>query len=245
MMLIEMSSYLSAKQKYKKSVNVVDSFAQRDLSQNKRYVKKMCDLYFEEHIPFEEICRMFSVYEEHKGILDSCGVNFNELSYEQLKDLIYHINGEHSDIQELPNTIYKTSDGLITVGYITSFDEALNLECDNSWCIATSQGRWDEHKHLGETFYIIRCLLLSKSTKCRFVMAQVNPNGEIVLWNSDNEKLQTEHQGNIPSVNEYLTAIGDARKVLVPRNTPSIGFGYLYNFFQGLWFIKSTGTDNL
>lgn len=32
MMLIEMTSYSSAKQKYKKFENVVDSFAQHDLS---------------------------------------------------------------------------------------------------------------------------------------------------------------------------------------------------------------------
>ena len=41
MMLTEMSSYSSAKQKYKNYASVVDNFAQHDLSPNKRYVKKM------------------------------------------------------------------------------------------------------------------------------------------------------------------------------------------------------------
>ena len=49
-MLNEMSSISSAKQKYKNNLDIVEAFIQKDLSQNKRYVKKMCDLYFEDKI---------------------------------------------------------------------------------------------------------------------------------------------------------------------------------------------------
>ena len=66
-----MSSISAAKQKYKNNLDIVNAFIQKDLSPNKRYVKKMCDLYFEEKIDFDKITHLFVGYETNKALFDA------------------------------------------------------------------------------------------------------------------------------------------------------------------------------
>jgi hypothetical protein len=216
MKLNEMSSISAAKQKYKNNLDIVDSFTQKDLSPNKRYVKKMCDLYFEENIEFNEIARLFVGYESNRAIFDAAGVDFNKYNYDQLFELVYKATNEYADKYKLPNEITNSEDKLITVGLLKTFDDAVNLECKNSWCICVSDGHFEEHTTDGTLLYLIRNLHLSNNTECRFVVAQVYTNGERKYWSSGNHLLSNKHNGSILSISEYEETIKEIIDYLRP-----------------------------
>ncbi len=77
----KMSSYRNAVQLYGREA--ADYWSQFDFSPNKRYVKKMCDLYYKEKITDEEIKKLFKDYQEHSELFDAAGVNFNKLTFKQ------------------------------------------------------------------------------------------------------------------------------------------------------------------
>ena len=82
MLLTEMSAYSNAVQQYGR--NVADFWAQYDFSPTKRYVKKMCDLFYIDKIPQNEITKIFRAYQENAEWFDAMGINFNELSWDKL-----------------------------------------------------------------------------------------------------------------------------------------------------------------
>ena len=55
------------------------AFYQNDMSPENRYVDKMCELYFNEKIPFFEVIHLFKAYEENKGISDAVGVDLTNI----------------------------------------------------------------------------------------------------------------------------------------------------------------------
>lgn len=114
-LLLEMGSVSSAKQKYKENLDRVDYFTQKDLSPDKRYVLKMCDLFFDEGIDVEKIVRLFVAYEDKKEIFDSCSVDFNRYSYQELFNSVFHGTDEYENQMSLPNEIYKSENGIFSL----------------------------------------------------------------------------------------------------------------------------------
>ena len=213
MLLTEMSAYSNAVQQYGK--DAADFWSQYDFSPTKRYVKKMCDLFYKDKIPQNEITKIFRGYQENAEWFDEMGVDFNKLTWEQLKELVLKQTGEYEKVSKLPNQFYVSDDGLITIGYFNTFEEAMNFEPQNGWCTSVNQGRFEEHHDINhEMLYIIRNNKLSKGSNCRFVIAQVNFDGRIVYWDQKNNNLN-DGSGRI-SANEYETSLGDAKSKLQP-----------------------------
>lgn len=213
-----MGSIKDAEQKYKEKPEIVHAFAQKDLSSSKRYVKKMCDLYFEEHIPFEDVCNLFAAYEANKGIFDTVGLNFNQYTYQQLFELVYKASGDYADKCKLPNEIAHSNDKTVSLGLFKTFEEAMNFEGENSWCTSVNQGRFNENTMNGTLLYIIRNLRLSKSSECRFVVAQVFNNGEKIYWTSKDNRLTETHEGSRPSIAEYENTIKEVLPYIMPSS---------------------------
>ena len=88
MLILEMSSFSNAKQEFGQEVAVY--WAQFDFLKNKRYVKKMCDLYYKDKIPQNEITKIFFDYQENEEWFNAMGINFNTLTWEQLKENAIH-----------------------------------------------------------------------------------------------------------------------------------------------------------
>ncbi len=213
MLLTEMSAYSNAVQQYGK--DAADFWSQYDFSPTKRYVKKMCDLFYKDKIPQNEITKIFRGYQENAEWFDEMGVDFNKLTWEQLKELVLKQTGEYEKVSKLPNQFYVSDDGLITIGYFNTFEEAMNFEPQNGWCTSVNQGRFEEHHDINhEMLYIIRNNKLSKGSNCRFVVAQVNFDGRIVYWDQKNNNLN-DGSSRI-SANEYETSLGDAKSKLQP-----------------------------
>ena len=208
-----MSAYSNAVQQYGK--DAADFWSQYDFSPTKRYVKKMCDLFYKDKIPQNEITKIFRGYQENAEWFDEMGVDFNKLTWKQLNELVLKHTGEYDNVSQLPNQFYVSDDGLITIGYFNTFEEAMNFEPQNGWCTSVNQGRFEEHHDINqEMLYIIRNNKLSKGSNCRFVVAQVNLDGSIVYWDQKNNNLN-DGGGHI-SANEYETSLGDAKTKLQP-----------------------------
>lgn len=227
MILYEMGSIKDAEQKYKEKPEIVHAFAQKDLSPNKRYVKKMCDLYFEENIPFEDVCNLFAAYEADKKYFDALGVNFNQYSYQQLLELVYKSSGSYADKCKLPNEIVQTNDKTVSLGLFKSFEEAMEFEGENSWCTSVNQGRFGENTMNGTLLYIIRNLRLPKSSECRFVVAQVFRNGKKIYWTSKDNRLTETHEGSRPSIAEYEDTIKEVLPYITQNSISSRHAGWL------------------
>ena len=216
MLLTEMSAYSNAVQQYGK--DAADFWSQYDFSPTKRYVKKMCDLFYKDKIPQNEITKIFRGYQENAEWFDEMGVDFNKLTWEQLNELVLKQTGEYDNVSQLPNQFYVSDDGLITIGYFNTFEEAMNFEPQNGWCTSVNQGRFEEHHDINhEMLYIIRNNKLSKGSNCRFVVAQVNLDGSIVYWDQKNNNLN-DGGGHISS-SEYETSLGDAKNKLQPMKS--------------------------
>ena len=216
MLLTEMSAYSNAVQQYGK--DAADFWSQYDFSPTKRYVKKMCDLFYKDKIPQNEITKIFRGYQENAEWFDEMGVDFNKLTWEQLNELVLKHTGEYDNVSQLPNQFYVSDDGLITIGYFNTFEEAMNFEPQNGWCTSVNQGRFEEHHDINhEMLYIIRNNKLSKGSNCRFVVAQVNLDGSIVYWDQKNNNLN-DGGGHISS-SEYETSLGDAKNKLQPMKS--------------------------
>lgn len=216
MLLTEMSAYSNAVQQYGK--DAADFWSQYDFSPTKRYVKKMCDLFYKDKIPQNEITKIFRGYQENAEWFDEIGVDFNKLTWEQLKELVLKQIGEYDNVSQLPNQFYISDDGLITIGYFNTFEEAMIFEPQNGWCTSVNQGRFEEHHDINhEMLYIIRNNKLSKGSNCRFVVAQVNLDGSIVYWDQKNNNLN-DGGGHI-SASEYETSLGDAKNKLQPMKS--------------------------
>lgn len=216
MLLTEMSAYSNAVQQYGK--DAADFWSQYDFSPTKRYVKKMCDLFYKDKIPQNEITKIFRGYQENAEWFDEIAVDFNKLTWEQLKELVLKQIGEYDNVSQLPNQFYISDDGLITIGYFNTFEEAMNFEPQNGWCTSVNQGRFEEHHDINhEMLYIIRNNKLSKGSNCRFVVAQVNLDGSIVYWDQKNNNLN-DGGGHI-SASEYETSLGDAKNKLQPMKS--------------------------
>lgn len=213
MLLTEMSAYSNAVQQYGK--DAADFWSQYDFSPTKRYVKKMCDLFYKDKIPQNEITKIFRGYQENAEWFDEMGIDFNKLTWEQLNELVLKQTGEYDNVSQLPNQFYVSDDGLITIGYFNTFEEAMNFEPQNGWCTSVNQGRFEEHHDINhEMLYIIRNCKFSKGSNCRFVVAQVNLDGSIVYWDQKDNNLN-DGGGHISS-SEYETSLGDAKTKLQP-----------------------------
>ena len=183
-----MSAYSNAIQQYGK--DATDFWAQYDFSPTKRYVKKMCDLFYVDKIPQNEITKIFRGYQENAEWFDEMGINFNQLTWEQLKELVLRRTDEYENTIKLPNQFYISDDGLVTIGYFNTFEEARDFEPKNGWCISFNEGWFTQHHDFDhEMLYIIKNYAFSKGSGCRFVVAQVNIDGSIIYWNQDNMDL--------------------------------------------------------
>ncbi len=242
MLLTEMSAYSNAVQQYGR--NVADFWAQYDFSPTKRYVKKMCDLFYIDKIPQNEITKIFRAYQENAEWFDAMGINFNELSWDKLKELVLRHIGEYENVSELPNQFYVSDDGLINIGYFNTFEEAMNFEPQNGWCTSVNQGRFEEHHNTNhEMLYIIRNCKLSKSSNCRFVVAQVNLDGSRIYWDQKNNNLNATNGGNHISAKEYETSLGNAINQLQPMKLKTENKQYKTNTNMNKKLIRLTEQD--
>ena len=79
MLLTEMSAYSNAVQQYGK--DAADFWSQYDFSPTKRYVKKMCDLFYKDKIPQNEITKKEAMGTGTWGMAPgACGINSNSIS---------------------------------------------------------------------------------------------------------------------------------------------------------------------
>ena len=242
MLLTEMSAYSNAVQQYGR--NVADFWAQYDFSPTKRYVKKMCDLFYIDKIPQNEITKIFRAYQENAEWFDAVGINFNELSWDKLKELVLRHIGEYENVSELPNQFYVSDDGLINIGYFNTFEEAMNFEPQNGWCTSVNQGRFEEHHNTNhEMLYIIRNCKLSKSSNCRFVVAQVNLDGSRIYWDQKNNNLNATNGDNHISAKEYETSLGNAINQLQPMKLKTENKQYKSNTNMNKKLIRLTESD--
>ena len=242
MLLTEMSAYSNAVQQYGR--NVADFWAQYDFSPTKRYVKKMCDLFYIDKIPQNEITKIFRAYQENAEWFDAMGINFNELSWDKLKELVLRHIGEYENVSELPNQFYVSDDGLINIGYFNTFEEAMNFEPQNGWCTSVNQGRFEEHHNINhEMLYIIRNCKLSKSSNCRFVVAQVNLDGSRIYWDQKNNNLNATNGDNHISAKEYETSLGNAINQLQPMKLKTENKQYKSNTNMNKKLIRLTESD--
>lgn len=220
LLLLEMSSYKNAVQIY--GTDAAEFWSQYDFSPTKRYVKKMCDFFYKDKVSQNEITKIFRDYQDNAEWFDAMGINFNQLSWSQLKELVERHTGEYEDHFKLPNHFYENNDGLISIGYFNTFEEAMNFEPQNGWCTSINQGRFEEHHDINhEMLYIIRNCKFSKNSNCRFVVAQVNLDGSRIYWDQKGNDLSRENGGNHISAEEYETSLGDAVNQLQPMKLKS------------------------
>lgn len=196
----------SARQKYKKNLDMVDYFIRQDITPDKRYVLKMCDLFFEDHIDFWGIVLVFGAYERKRLNHSIADVDFNNWRYEQLFDLVYRQN----DDVDLPNIVYGSEDRFVTVGCIKGYEDIISLGDK----IHITQDQFDEYTANGLQLYVIKHLVFTDNTKCRYVICQVAANDNRIYWNQENKTLINEHGEYITSVSEYENAIGKAIEIL-------------------------------
>ena len=242
MLLTEMSAYSNAVQQYGR--DVANFWAQYDFSPTKRYVKKMCDLFYIDKIPQNEITKIFRAYQENAEWFDAMGINFNELSWDNLKELVLRHIGEYENVAKLPNQFYVSDDGLINIGYFNTFEEAMNFEPQNGWCTSVNQGRFEEHHDINhEMLYIIRNCKLSKGSNCRFVVAQVNLDGSRIYWDQKNNNLNGTNENNHISAEEYETSLGDAVNQLQPMKVKTENKHYNTNRNMNKKLIRLTESD--
>ncbi len=210
-----MSSYSNAAQQYGK--DAADYWSQFDFSPNKRYVKKMCDLYYKEKVSDEEIKKLFKDYQEHSELFDAVSVNFNQLTFEQLRELVQRQTGEYEDNIKLPNQFYESEDGLISIGYFNTFEEATTFEPQNVWCTSVKQERFEEYHDINhDMLYIIRNFGFSKRSGCRFVVAQVDTQGNKTYWTQKGDSLSSKSGNGSFSEDEFETTLGNAIYLLKP-----------------------------
>ena len=172
------------------------------------------------------------------------GINFNELSWDKLKELVLRHIGEYENVSELPNQFYVSDDGLINIGYFNTFEEAMNFEPQNGWCTSVNQGRFEEHHNINhEMLYIIRNCKLSKSSNCRFVVAQVNLDGSRIYWDQKNNNLNATNGDNHISAKEYETSLGNAINQLQPMKLKTENKQYKSNTNMNKKLIRLTESD--
>jgi hypothetical protein len=196
-------------------LKIHQAFYQNDTSPEKRYVEKMCDLYFNEKIPFNEVVHLFKAYEENRNIYDAVGVDFNILTYKELSESVYKITGEYLSRWEMPNVVYHNKSKGITVSLIRNYEEAKSVLCFNTWCVFNSSSYWKMHEDDGDTVYLIR---ITKGYYSMFYSAFVKRNGDRIYYAYTHHQLTNEKDEEYPSIVEFEQTIGSgAVKALVPR----------------------------
>ena len=207
-------SYNKAIEEY--GEKMVEFFSQYDFSETKKYTKKICDLYKKDGIPLIEISKIFHTYQQYEDEFEKEGVDYNVLSWIELYNLVLNKSLENESDFELPNQIYNSNDNLISVGYFDRFEDVFNYKLVNNWCIS-KQYKFEEHhgtKH--EMIYIIKDLKLPENSPCRFVIAQVFPDGNIKYWNRNDFVLKDVAEGGSLTISEYEEPIGEVVNYLKP-----------------------------
>ena len=198
---------------------MVEFFSQYDFSETKKYTKKICDFYRKEQLPLSEISKIFHTYQQYEKEFEKDGINYNDLSWPELYNLVLNKSLENEDNFKLPNQIYNSDDNLISVGYFGKFEDVFNYKLINNWCITKRQIFEEHHNDKNETLYIIKNLKLPKNSICKFVVAQVFPDGKIKYWTSKDTVLKDIDDGAGITRSEYEELLGDAVNYLKPMIT--------------------------
>lgn len=200
------SQYSNSVQKYgEEKTNAIKNI---DKSLSEHYLFKMCQFIYDENI---NVADVVSLFRRVKAMSPELNIgNLNNMTYEELCKEVGGVTAQDTTL--LPNVIYQSVDGMITIGLLDSKNDAENLPISNSWCISRKNDPHDSFNELGKNsvFYIIRNLYFSVSSKIRFVVCQVFNNNAYIIWTQDNHRLEYE--------DEYLKTLGEAVNILKYRN---------------------------
>ena len=176
----------------------------------------MCDLYFNEKIPFNEVVHLFKVYEENREIPDATGVDFNRSNYNTLSSFIYKISGEDLLRWKMPNIVYEDNENGITISLIRNYEEAKSVLCFNTWCVFNSKDYWITHKQDGDTIYLIKLINDNCSS---FYSVRVEKNGQRHYYAYNHTELSNKNENGYPTIDEFEPAVNKWHRGTVPNGS--------------------------
>ena len=211
------SQYSNSVQKYgEEKTNAIKNV---DKSLSEDYLYKMCQFVYDENVDVRDVV---SLFRRVRAMFSQLNLgNLNNMTYEELCKEVGGVTAY--DTTPLPNVIYQSVDGMITIGLLNNKNEAENLPISNSWCISRKNDPHDSFNELGKNsvFYIIRNLYFSVSSQIRFVICQVFYNDAHIFWTQDNERLEYEE--------EYVESLGQAANLLKYNNNNIKTENYMRN----------------
>ena len=118
-------------------------------------------------------------------------IDVNKLSYTEFTQII---DSARKSIYA-PNCLY--NDDTWSIGKWNSFQEAKLYPIENRWCICHSYKKWKEYVDIkGSVFYIVNCNDTNINQDYRHVCVEIEPNGEIYLWFTDNQSTHIDFLPN-------------------------------------------------
>lgn len=138
-------------------------------------------------------------------------IDVNKLSYTEFTQII----DSARKFIYAPNCLY--NDGTWSIGIWNSFQEAKLYPIENRWCICHSYKKWKEYVDIkGSVFYIVNCNDTNINQDYRHVCVEIEPNGEIYFWFTDNQSTHIDFLPNyfncLPeSIKEIITTESNTR----------------------------------
>lgn len=200
--MINESSYSNAQQKYGKKK--VDAIILLNKTVTKNHIYKICQFVYDEQIdPFKAILVMKKIDGLIKnGIINLGG--YNQMKFGDFCKILKKCN--LSDFN-LPNQIYESNDGMISIGEFKDFNDAKTFfkHQNNHWCICQNLNWWNQYKYNADnsinTIYLIRNEWHDNVLKYVIVIAY--PNQTFRYWDFKN-RLMSETE-----TMSYNRTIGD------------------------------------
>ena len=223
-------NYNTAVQRYGKIL--VQQILNLHFPSSDKYIDYICYYVYIEKRNVYEVCRMFRAYD----ILHSRNeltIDFRNKSFVDVQNMIQQ---ETLSMNPLPNQLFLSKDKMVEIGLLKTFQDAQSLNglVNNIWCICNKEDTWNQFVHERYTFYVIRNFNYSKSSKLRYVIAQVYPNERISLFDSTNNEMNNNE--------EYMSTLEGGERYLV-SNMPNKNFEnkqYKYNTNMNKQRIKLT-----
>ena len=157
-----------AEQKYGKER--VYAILMRDNVLGMKYLIPICRFVYDEGVDVNEVFAILNRLGNRK-----IG-NIWAMSFQEMKQA-YEMNYP-CDVIPLPNPVFCSSDNMVEIGQIKTWDEARKIPMCRSWCISRGKDSWEDYtinRHY--RFYIIRNLRNSHNKSARYVLLAIAPNG--------------------------------------------------------------------
>lgn len=170
--MITESQYSNSLQRYGKERTDAIFNAEKSLGQD--YLYKMCQFVYDGHIDLLDVISLFRRVRAMSSNLQLG--NIDQMSYSQLCEAVGGVSAE--DYIEIPNVVYQSEDGMVTIGKLNNRMEAESLNVTSSWRIFRENDPRDSFNESSENsvFYVIRNLYFPISSELRFVVCQVYSN---------------------------------------------------------------------